>query len=263
MTSTRPLPLIGSHVERASVLSGARDRGAAVVQVNLSAPQAWAPPKTKGDEQGIADSGIPVYVHAPYLLNPSSVNPVLRARSRGALIVQADAAAAVGARGLIVHAGHPTGSGTLDDAVRGWVEVLSGWTSPVPVLIENTAGGKDGPGRHVAGLAQLFAELRATTPSPLGFCLDTCHAWAGGLDLASDLEGVAEAVGRIDLLHCNDSRDPAGSGRDRHANLGQGQIPASLILQAVIAADAPVIVETPGGPAAQAADIAWLHAALS
>ena len=73
------------------------------------------------------------------------------------------------------------------------------------------------------------------------------------------MDRLIEATGRIDLVHCNDSRDPLGSGRDRHANLGAGEIPPELLAGVVEAAQAPVIVETPGGAAEQAADIAWLR----
>ena len=83
--------------------------------------------------------------------------------------------------------------------------------------------------------------------------------------LAEAVERVLEITGRIDLVHCNDSRDSFDSGADRHANLGDGEIAADALLAVVAAAGAPVVVETPGGREGQAADIAWLrkHLALS
>ena len=97
----------------------------------------------------------------------------------------------------------------------------------------------------------------------VGFCLDTCHAWAAGQDLGELVQRVREATGRIDLVHCNDSRDPFGSRRDRHANLGHGEIPSDLLVPLIRDAGAPVIVETPGEAEDQAADIRWLRAHLA
>lgn len=78
----------------------------------------------------------------------------------------------------------------------------------------------------------------------IGFCLDTCHTWAAGEALTDAVDRIKAITGRIDLVHCNDSRDEAGSGRDRHANLGSGQIDPDLLVAAVKAAGAPVICET-------------------
>ena len=78
----------------------------------------------------------------------------------------------------------------------------------------------------------------------IGFCLDTCHAWAAGEGLIDAVGRIKSITGRIDLVHCNDSKDPSGSGRDRHANLGTGEIDPDLLVAVVEAADAPVICET-------------------
>ena len=88
------------------------------------------------------------------------------------------------------------------------------------------------------------------------------HAWAGGQDLETVVDRIMAATGRIDLVHCNDSRDPFDSRRDRHANLGQGKIPGELLLGVITAAMAPVVVETPGDVLEHTADIAWLRAGL-
>jgi deoxyribonuclease-4 len=111
--------------------------------------------------------------------------------------------------------------------------------------------------RQVEDLARLWEEIGDLGP---GFCLDTCHFWAAGEDFEGLVDRVMAATGRIDLVHCNDSRDPFDSRRDRHANLGKGEIPPDLLLQVVRRAGATVIVETPGGAEDQAADIAWLRA---
>ena len=93
----------------------------------------------------------------------------------------------------------------------------------------------------------------------VGFCLDTCHANAAGEDLADIVDRVKAITGRIDLVHCNNSRDEFGSGRDRHAGLTAGTIDPALILGVVRSAGAPVICETPD----PAADIRWLRGQLA
>src|SRR5260370_40887737 len=111
--------------------------------------------------------------------------------------------------------------------------------------------------RRLARLARLWDEIGELEP---GFCLDTCHAHAGGEELADLVDRVKAITGRIDLVHANDSRDPFGSGADRHANFGSGQIDTDAIVAVCAAAGAPIIVETPGGAAGQGADIAFLRA---
>ena len=97
----------------------------------------------------------------------------------------------------------------------------------------------------------------------VGFCLDTCHAHAAGEDLDGLVDRVRAITGRIDLVHANDSRDAAGSGADRHANLGEGEVDPEALVAVVREAGAPVVVETPGGREGQGADLAWLRARLA
>lgn len=256
-------PLVGSHVPIADPLSAAAERGAAVIQVHLSAPQQWRAPKTHPLAGQLADSEVPLFVHAPYLINCSSVRPELRARSTQALRAQLDAAAVVGASGVVVHAGHPTGDGTVTDAVQGWLEVLDRLGEPgAPLLVENTAGGRAGPGRTLAGLEALFSAF-ASRGHEIGFCLDTCHAHAAGLDMRRLVTDVRSVTGRVDLVHLNDSKDPAGSGRDRHENLGAGHIDPAHLVEVAATAGAPCVVETPGGADSQRADIDWVRGQLA
>jgi deoxyribonuclease-4 len=127
-------------------------------------------------------------------------------------------------------------------------------------LIENTAGGDRAMARHLSSIEKLWQAVQAAGGSEnVGFCLDTCHFHAGGEELVGLVDRVRAITGRVDLVHCNDSRDAFGSGADRHTNLGSGQADPDGLVTVVKAAGAPVVVETPGGADGQAADIAWLR----
>src|SRR5699024_3985374 len=130
-------------------------------------------------------------------------------------------------------------------------------------LIENTAGGDGAMARGVERIARLWDAIgEAEGADQIGFCLDTCHAWASGEDLPGLAERIRAITGRIDLVHANDSRDAQGSGADRHANLGQGLIPPEELVAVISEAGAPIMLETPGGAAEHQADIAWLRERL-
>jgi deoxyribonuclease IV len=137
-----------------------------------------------------------------------------------------------------------------------WRKALDQLESEVPVLLENTAGGNHAMARRLDTLGRLWEHVGDTE---LGFCLDTCHAHAGGEELDGIVDRVKAITGRIDLVHANDSKDRAGSGRDRHENLGKGQIDLDTLVGIVQAAGAPVICETPGGLSEHAADITLLR----
>ena len=249
-------------MERTNPILGASLRAADVMQINLTAPQTWRAPSVKPDESEILGSGIPIWVHAPYLVNPASINPEQRKKSRLSLIEQTNAAARIGAKGLVVHGGHPTGDGTLQDGIDGWLEVLKGWEPAVPICIENTAGGSAAVARHLDSIALLYEALRGAGHD-CGFVLDTCHAHAGGMDPINLISEILSATGRIDLVHLNDSKDLPGSGRDRHEHLGQGNCDPGWLVEVVAAANTDTVVETPGGAEEQAADIAWIRERLS
>ena len=249
--------LIGAHVNNAHPLDEAASRKADAVQMFASNPQSWKKPLPRPDSEALKASPIPIYVHAPYLINVISPNNRIRIPSRKILAQTIEAAEAFGAAAVIVHAGHVTDEGSIEDGPERWRKALEPLETEMPILIENTAGGEAAMGRRIDDLARLWEEIGDLGP---GFCLDTCHFWAAGEDLDGLVGRVMGAIGRIDLVHCNDSRDPFDSRRDRHANLGKGEIPPDQILQVVREANAPVIVETPGGAEEQAADIAWLRA---
>lgn len=250
---------IGAHVPTADPLREASARDAEVVQVFLSNPQSWKKPAPREDAAELRAAAVPIYVHAPYLINPVAENNRVRIPSRRILQETCDAAADIAAAAVVVHGGQVTGGDGPEAAYGRWRKALEVLDSEVPVLIENTAGGDHAVARTVEGIARLWEELGDLAP---GFVLDTCHAWAGGEPLEDLVDRVMEATGRIDLIHCNDSRDGFDSRRDRHANLGKGQIPEDLLVKVVKEARCPVVVETPGDVADQAADIAWLRKRL-
>src|SRR5690606_30424202 len=141
-----------------------------------------------------------------------------------------------------------------------WRKCVQGLDLPVPLLIENTAGGDNAMARRIEAVGRLWdAIAQADGADMVGFCLDTCHAHAGGIELSTAVDRLKAITGRIDLVHANDSRDEAGSGADRHTNLGAGHVPSDLLAELVRSAGAPVVVETPGGVEGQAADIEWLR----
>lgn len=253
--------LIGAHVDPTDPLSEAKARGADLVQFFLSDPQGWKKPVPRDDADLLRDSDVAIYVHSPYLVNVATTNNKIRIPSRKILQDQCAAAATIGARGVIVHGGHVGADGDMEAGFDNWRKTFERLESTVPVLIENTAGGDRAMARTFDALARLWDAI-PDTPYDVGFCLDTCHAHAGGEELLGIVERVRAITGRIDLVHANDSKDPAGSGRDRHETLGRGQVDPDLLVEIVRTADAPVVCETPGGAAGQKADIDWLRARL-
>ncbi|MEE8602688.1 deoxyribonuclease IV [Euzebya tangerina] len=251
--------LIGAHVDQADPLGTASEIGADCVQIFLGNPQGWKRPPPREDAEQLAAAEVPIYVHAPYLVNVASAESRIRIPSRKILQQHCDAAAAIGAEAVIVHGGTVTGDEDVAEGFDRWRKALVQLDSEVPVLIENTAGGDNSVARLIESIRQLWdvigdIEVAGRTP---GFCVDTCHSWSAGLDVVASVEELIDITGGIDLLHCNDSRDEQGSSRDRHETLTKGQIPDEQILQAVRVAGAPVICETPTESVAD--DITWLR----
>jgi deoxyribonuclease-4 len=249
--------LIGAHVSPGDPIAEANARDADVVQIFLSNPQSYKKPNERDDAAQLIASDLAIYVHSPYIMNPVSGNNRIRIPSRKTLAQTMEAAAAIGARGVVVHGGHVEDDEDPAVGFDRWRKALDSFESPVPLLIENTAGGGNAVVRSLDNYGPLWEVIGEYN---VGVVLDTCHAWAAGEDLETAVARVAAATGKVDLVHCNDSRDPHNSRRDRHTNLGKGTIPPELILAVVRAADAPVIVETPDDDGGQAADIAWLRA---
>ncbi len=161
-----------------------------------------------------------------------------------------------------MHGGHVTAGVEPREGYDSWRKAIERIDRPLPMLIENTAGGDGAMARSLEAIARLWDAVTAGSgdgSGEVGFCLDTCHANSAGEDLTDIVDRVKAITGRIDLVHCNNSRDEFGSGRDRHAGLTSGTIDPSLILGVVRAAGAPVICETQD----PAADIRWLRGQLT
>ncbi len=257
---------IGAHVEQTDPIAEAAAREAPHVQFFLGDPQGYKGPEFRyaGGADGLrADAeaaGIALYVHAPYIVNVATTNNRIRIPSRKLLQQHVDAAAAIGAKGLIVHGGHVNND---DDPAKGfdnWRKAVEATDLKLPLLIENTAGGDNAMTRYLERIKGVWDAIASAEGADMvGFCLDTCHAHAGGNSLETVVTDVLAITGRIDLVHCNDSRDDFDSGADRHANLGQGRVDPDLLAAVVRDAAAPVVLETPGGAAEHLDDIAWLR----
>ena len=260
---------LGVHAGTDDPVAYATGLGVTQMQVFLGAPQSWSAPTFPHPEGATglaaqaAAAGVDIWVHAPYLINVATSNNKVRIPSRNAMAKHIAAAAAVGARGLIVHGGQVLAGDDLSIGFANWTKAADAVaeqmaTTGVPVLIENTAGGDNSVARTLDSIARLWDAVGHTG---MGFCLDTCHAWAAGLELPDAVDAVLAITGRIDLIHCNGSRDEFNSHRDRHSNLNDGHIPVDAIIEAVRRGNTALILETPSD--GHADDIATLRSALS
>jgi len=255
------IPPVGAHIWGKDPLAEAEEIGAERVQLFLSNPQGWEKPPPRDDAAEIKSSGLGVYVHAPYLINVCSPKPNVRFGSRKILAQTCEAAAEVGALAVIVHPGHAEDG--LEEGVARWTSTLERLESEVPVYLENTAGGENAVARRFDALARLWEAVEAAkTSNEVGFCFDTCHAHAAGEDLSDAVERAIEITGGIDLMHVNDSRDPAGTGADRHATIGEGQMELDDLRHMIAVANAPSVVETPRELETLKADMEFVREAL-
>ncbi|SDZ06819.1 Endonuclease IV [Micromonospora pattaloongensis] len=281
MSLTRP---VGSHTPTSGGLAKAAlpyvDAAASeVVQVYVANSRGWAlpagnPAQDAAFRAGCAERGVPVYIHASLLVNLGSPTAATVEKSIATLNHAVRRGAAIGARGVVFHAGSAVDATHADKAMAQVREALlpvldaAEAAGGPALLVEPSAGG----GRSLAArVEQLEPYLAAVDWHPrLGVCFDTCHAWAAGHDLAAEggmtrtLDALVGAVGadRLWLVHANDSKDLCGSTRDRHETIGKGNIgePAFAELMTHPAtAGVPIVVETPTeGHVGHAADIATL-----
>ncbi|MBS2940244.1 deoxyribonuclease IV [Nocardioides sp. J2M5] len=266
MSTPSPALAVGAHVEQTDPVSEAVARETSLVQFFLGDPQGYKGPEVRFEGGAAAlraaadQAGVDLYVHAPYIVNVATTNNRIRIPSRKLLQQHMDAAAEIGAKGLVVHGGHVNKSDDPSVGFDNWRKAIEATDLKIPLLIENTAGGDNAMARHLDRIAGVWDAISSAEGADMvGFCLDTCHAWAGGIELGDAVERIRAITGRIDLVHANDSRDDFDSGADRHANFGQGHLPADEFAAVVREAGAPVICETPGGAAEHLADFAWLR----
>ncbi len=259
--------LIGAHVSPAGGPAKAVERGEALgarsIQIFNQNPRAWKP-TVYGDEQVQAFhealDGSPVdalLIHAVYLLNAASEDPDIRAKTLTSLVASLRAGAALGATGVVLHPGSAK-TGEVGPAIERAGAVITealAETEGCALHLENTAGTGGTLGRSFAELAALLEA--AGGDERIAVCLDSCHMLASGIEirtadaLTAALDELEAHVGpgRIGSLHLNDSETPLGSNRDRHANIGEGEIGLDgcrVFLSEPRFKDLPCVLETPG-----------------
>jgi deoxyribonuclease-4 len=251
---------IGAHVSPKDPLAAAAERGAEAVQIFLANPQSWKAPLPRDDAEALKASDIDIYVHSPYLMNLASPNNRVRIPSRKTLAQTVKAAEAIGALGVIVHGGSVGEDEDVAVGYERWRKALDSFEVTVPILVENTAGSGNSVMQDLHNYGPLWEAIGDLN---VGVCLDTCHTWAAGQDMEKAVSLIAGVTNGVTLVHANDSRDEAGSNRDRHANFLVGEIPEDLVPNIIREAGVTAIVETPDDDNGQATDIAWLRQALS
>jgi deoxyribonuclease-4 len=259
--------LIGAHVSPAGGLPKAIERGVErgcrAIQIFNQSPRMWKP--TLYREQDVAAfreamdaSPIDaVLIHAVYLLNCASEDPDIRAKSLASLIHSLRVGHAIGACGVVLHPGSAKTGNVGEAIVRAGATIREALeeTEGCPLHLEDTAGAGGTLGRSIEELAALLEAAGAD--ERLGLCLDSCHMFASGYDIRTNA-GMDAVIAQIDAkiglrrlgsLHLNDSQTPLASNRDRHANIGHGELGeqgCAAFLSAPALAGLPCVLETPG-----------------
>jgi deoxyribonuclease-4 len=255
---------LGCHISVGKGLYQAAQKaielGAESFQVFSKNPRSLRPKKL--DEQDAEkarafcqENGLKVIVHTPYITNLSSPDAELQRLTISSLLEDLRIAEAFGSPGAIVHCGKHVGEGEEKGFLR-MVEtlnlILKEYHGPVKLLLENTAG----QGSELGLTVQELMRIRQATdyPEKIGFCFDTCHAFAAGIwndETYTALVDEMEESGylkEIVAIHFNDSKAPYNSRKDRHEKIGQGEIgakPLSKFLKDRRFNELPVILETP------------------
>lgn len=259
---------IGAHVSAAGGPHLAVERAAAIgcncLQLFSGSPRVWQKPalsiiepeKIRTNQKKYAIKSI--FTHALYLVNLATDNPESLAKSVRSLRYELLFDSRIGGAGVIVHVGSHQGRGFAamkQQLVTAIAEILESTPADSTFLIENAASQKGKIGGTLEEIAELLVALEEmgayVSGKRLGWCFDTCHAFAAGYVL-TEVYGKIEALKLLNSLlciHVNDSRDPFGSGRDRHENLGDGLIPGDelqTVLNQPELAAIPLILEVPG-----------------
>ncbi len=202
------------------------------------------------------ESGIERFIiHAPYIINlGNAVNPSTYELAISFLETEIERSAGMGSRILVLHPGSHVGEGTeigIQKITEGLNQILNAET-PVYIALETMAGKGSEIGSSFEELAEIYD--RTIHSEKLRVCMDTCHMHDAGYDIIHDFDGVLDAfdkrigLSRIAAVHLNDSKNPKGAHKDRHANLGDGYIgfeALSYIAHHPALADVPKILETP------------------
>jgi deoxyribonuclease-4 len=268
--------LIGAHVSPAGGLPKAIERGVErgcrAIQIFNQSPRMWRPSTYRAEDvaafrEAMDASPIDaVLIHAVYLLNCASEDPEIRRKSLVSLTHSLRVGHAIGASAVVLHAGSAK-QGHVGEAVARAGETIGealADSEGCELHLENTAGTGGTLGRSFEELARLTEAAGAG--KRLGVCLDSCHLLASGYDVRTT-EGMGSVLrecsrelgrGRVRSLHLNDSKMPLGSNRDRHANVGAGELGeqgCAAFLSAPALQKLPCILETPGedrkGPSAE------------
>jgi deoxyribonuclease IV len=259
--------LIGAHVSPAGGLPKAIargvERGCRAIQIFNQSPRMWRATVYRDEDvaafrEAMSDSPIDaVLIHAVYLLNCASEDPDIRSKSLASLTHSLRAGHAIGAAGVVLHPGSAK-TGHVGEAIEraaATIREALQESEGCELHLENTAGAGGTLGRSFEELAALVDG--AGGDARLGVCLDSCHLFASGYDIRTP-GGMASVLrqctrklgrGRVRSLHLNDSQTPLGSNRDRHANLGEGELGedgCSAFLSAPALQKLPCVLETPG-----------------
>ena len=260
----RPRSRIGAHVSVAGGLTNGVDRataiGAECIQIFVGAPQRWSNAKYTAEEaeefkRAVGENNLnPVFIHGPYLVNLASKRGDVRAISRRVLVSQLEWAEKIGAVGVIVHVGSG-GDNALDLAEAGLRDVLTKYSGSAKFLLENDAGAGQRIGKRFSEIGRLIKA--ADNDERLGVCFDTCHALVSGYEirerdsLDATMEEFDAEIGldRLVVVHANDSKGDLGSNKDRHENIGEGEIGEDsfeMILSHNDLRGLPFVLEVPG-----------------
>ena len=275
-------PRIGAHVPTSGgmakrAIEYAKTIKAEAIQVFASNPRGWAMPETnhEADQAFIEKANeleIETYVHAPFLINLGSPTEGTYKNSLASTKYSLKRGREIKAKGVVIHTGSAVDEGNIKKAWKqiheGMMPILNELDDQDPwLLLEPTAGQGQSLVKRLEDLNNYFEALE--WHPKVGICLDTCHVFAAGHDIKSKggmsatIDLLVEVAGaeRIQLIHANDSMDVLGSLKDRHQNLGDGEIgskPFAELLAHPAIVDAPLILETPGQELEHGREVAML-----
>jgi deoxyribonuclease-4 len=256
--------LFGAHCSGGikKSLGNAVDMNAGCLQLFVQSPRAWRfpnhdPKDLEAFRERRAELDMPALVHSLYLVNLAAPDDEVYKKSVDTMRSTMDAATAIDADGVVFHVGSHLGAGLetgLKRAVPALEQVLERCNERTWLLMENSAGAGGTIGRSIDELAVLFEALGRH--ERLGICLDSCHLYVSGVDVTDEatydavLQEVDDRIGldRLRALHANDAKAPLGSNRDRHDNIGDGEMGAGLgvFLAHRKVQHLPVVLEVPG-----------------